>query len=409
MPTMDLELQKQDLLSRWKQAFNEIELIQQYKDKIQTEKYIPGFRYDLKDYGTPLFLKPEEKLFPEARSREISDYHFYGFAADGLPCFTSFGHRVSKVSWEGYYNYSDNVVEYVEFCMETGIPSTIKRLIYDNGEKVSYQSLIVNSRGSIPIYKGVPKEQIISGIIEDQHSLFCVIEKYTTEKGKILKADCIGIAPGTGEYRYEEIYRYDETGKLDEIRTISEDGKTSLAYVQLNNAINITQLSDEVAESMAAAIIETLLEADIEVPLSLLEINYKFITEYMPLLTPRSLAFTDEISREHMDEDIFDLIFLSTEVSHAYLHLNAGKFERLFRQFIQIIEREEKWDMGTAMLRKVAYLLTTGKMNNRIPVSNEFAAYAIDWESDMEEFEDILLECGVASSVIAAWKDRGWL
>jgi hypothetical protein len=110
-----------------------------------------------------------------------------------------------------------------------------------------------------------------------------------------------------------------------------------------------------------------------------------------------------------MDEDIFDLIFLSTEVSHAYLHLNAGKFEREFRQFVQIIEREEKWDMGTAMLRKVAYLLTTGKMNNRIPVSDEFAAYAIDWESDMEEFEDILGECGVASSVIASWKDRGWL
>jgi hypothetical protein len=409
MPTMDLELQKQDLLSRWKHAFNETVQLQQHKEKIVTEKYIPGFRYELKDYGTPLFLKPEERLFPEARSREISDYHYYGFTEDGMPCYTSFGHRVSKESWEGYYSYNNDVVEYVEYCMETGIPSTIKRFIYKDGQKAVYQSLSVNSRGSIPIYKGVPKEQIINGIIDDQHSLFCTIEHYTIENGRILKADCIGITPGVGEYNYEDIYSYDAGGKLDEIRTVREGGKTTLAYVQLNNNIDIVQLSSAVSENMALAIIDTLQEADIEVPLSLLEINYKFVTEYMPLLTPRSLAFTDEITQEHEDEDIFDLIFLSTEVSHAYMALNAGSFERLFRQFIQIIEREEKWEMGTAMLRRVAYLLTTSKLNNRIPVGEEFAAYAIDWESDMEEFEDILQECGVAGTVISSWKDRGWL
>jgi hypothetical protein len=409
MPTMDLELQKQDLLARWKHAFNEMKDLPTYKDKIQTEKYIPGFRYDLKDYGTPLFLKPEEKLFPEARSREIGDYHFYGFTADGLPCYTSFGHRVSKVSWEGFYSYSDQVVEYVEFCMETGIPSTIKRYIYNNGEKIGYQSISVNGRGNIPVYKGIPAAAIIAGMIDDQYSLFCTIEKYTSENGRILKADCIGIAPGDGEYRYEEIYRYDLTGRLDEIRTVYEDGKTSLAYVQLNNDIDIEQLLAAVSENMALAIIDTLLEARIEVPLSLLEINYKFVTEYLPLLTPRSLAFTDEISRNHADEDIFDLIFLSTEVSHAYIETNPANFERLFRQFIQIMEREEKWDLGAAMLRRVAYLLTTSKLNNKIPVASEFAAYAIDWESDMEEFEEILGECGVAGPVISSWKDRGWL
>lgn len=406
---MDLELQKQDLLSRWKHAFNEIGDLQKHKDKIQTEKYIPGFRYDLKDYGTALFLKPEEKLFPEARSREISDYHFYGFTADGLPCYTSFGHRVSKVSWEGCYSYSDTFVEYIEFCMETGIPSNIQRYIYNNGEKVCYQSLSVNSRGNIAIYKDVPAEEIIDGLINDQYSLSCTIEKYTSENGRILKADCVAIAPGDGEYRYEEIYRYDLTGRLDEIRTVYEDGKTSLAYVQLNNDIDIEQLSEAVSENMALAIIDTLLDAKIDVPLSLLEINYKFVTEYLPLLTPRSLAFTEEVTRNHEDEDIFDLIFLSTEISHAYIETNPSNFERLFRQFIQIVEREEKWDLGTAMLRRVAYLLTTNKLNNKIPVASEFAAYAIDWEADMEEFEEILGECGVGRPVISSWKDRGWL
>lgn len=406
---MDLELQKQDLLSRWKHAFKETALLQQFKDKTDKERYIPGFRYNLKDYGTALFLTPEEKIFPEARSREISDYHYYGFTSDGMPCYTSFSHRVSKQSWEGYYSYSKDIVEYVEFCMETGIPSTIKRIIYQDGAKLVYQSLAVNSRGSIPSYKGKPEQEIINGIIEDQHSLFCTIEHYTTEGGKIRKADCIAVAPGAGEYRYEDIYRYDANGKLDEIQTIYESGKASLSYVQLNNNIDVAQLSAALSENMANAIIDTLLQSDIEEPLSLLEINYRSVTEYLPLLTPRSLAFTDKISKEHEDEDIFDLIFLSTEVSHAFIEMDVTNFERLFRQFIQIVEREEKWDLGTAMLRKVAYLLTTSKLDNRIAVSKEFAAYAIDWETDMEEFEDILQECGVSANVITSWKDRGWL
>ena len=406
---MDLEIQKQEILARWKQAFNEIAEIQRYRDKIQTEKYIPGFRFDLKDYGTPLFLNREDRIFPEARSREIGDYHFYGFSADGLPCYTSFAHRISKMSWEGYYSYSDDLVEYVEFCKETGVPSSIKRYKLSNGEKVIYQSIQINGQGAHPGYKSIPREAIIQSIIGNQHSIYCTVEAFRAENGRIVSADCLAIAPGAGEYRYEEIYKYDTDGRLDEKRTVYEDGRTALAYVAPDQQVDINKLAEEVSESMAEAIIETLLEANIEVPLSLVEITYQSVNEYLPLLTPRSLAFTQETSRNHMDEDIFDLIFLATEISHAHIELNPAKFERSFRQFVQIIEREEKWDMGTAMLRRVAYLLTTKKLNNRIPVSDEFAAYAIDWESDMEEFEDILSECGVEGNVIASWKDRGWM
>ncbi len=408
---MDLEKLKQELLTRWKHAFNELSLLPEFKKKILTEKYVPGFRYDLKDYGTQAFMLPDGKVFPEARAREINDYHFYGFGADGKPVYTAFRHVVNNINWEAYYSYSDDLVEYVEFCIteHTQIPSCIKRILYKEGRKVGWQSLLLNTRGSANNFDGDTADEIIADMLGDQYSLFISIEKYHWEEDRIVTADGLGMAPGHGEFHYSQHYSYRPDGQLDEIRAVCETGNERLTWVRPDDAVNIQALEEEVAEKLAEAIIDTLVASRIETPLSLLEINYHEIAEYIPSLSPRSQAFTTEISRRHQDEDIFDLIFLSTELDHPYMNIRMEKFERPFKQFMQIIEREEKWEIAAAMLRKVAWLLTTNKLYGRLPVSDDFAAYAIDWESDMEEFERILGECGVVPDVISSWQEKGWL
>jgi hypothetical protein len=407
---MDLEILKQELLTRWKHAFNELSLLPEYKAKILTEKYVPAVRYDLKDYGTSAFLIPEGKLFPEARSREINDYHFYGLQEDSFPCYTSFRHVMNNTSCEGYYSYSDELVEYVEFYQtgHTFIPSCIKRIHFKDGQRSAWQSLFINTRGSDHEYEGSPDE-IMAAILEDQHSLVIRIEAYNWSDGRITTANGLAIAPGCGEYNYIQQYNYIGDGVLDEIRTYCESGADKLTWVRQEEGLNFQQLEEELVEKLAEAIVDTLAGAKAETPLSLLEINYHSIAEYIPSLSPRSQRFTADISRRHQDEDIFDLIFLATEMDHPYLPIEDEKFERPFRQFIQIIEREEKWELASGMLRKVAWLLTTNKLFNRLPVSDDFAAYAIDWESDMEEFERVLRECGVVPAVISAWQERGWL
>jgi hypothetical protein len=410
MQLMHLEILKQNLLSRWKQAFHEFDRLEEYKSTITSEKYIPGFRYDLDDYGTPAFLQPGGKLFPVAAVRELGDYHFYGFNEEGLPCYTSYGHSVNNVFWQGYYSYSKEWVEYIEYNVGTKIPSGIKRIQYDDkGQKVAYQSLTVNGRGAGEEYVAMSAEQKIESIMSYEHSLFCNVELYQLDNGRIVKAECLGIAPGAGEFKYENCYTYDSNGILDEIRTMYATGESELSYVKPDEKPDVQSLMTTVAEKMAIAIVDTLEEQKVETPLSLLELSYHYADAYIPSLSPRSVAFTKLISRQHPDEDIFDLIFLATELDHAYLEVKREQFERPFTQLMKIISKEEKWEMGSLMLRKVAHILTTGKLFGRIPVGDDFAAYAVDWGVEMEDFEDVLKECGATAKAIASWKERGWL
>ncbi|MBW8687469.1 hypothetical protein [Chitinophaga rhizophila] len=407
---MYLEILKENLLSRWKKAFTEFELLQQYKNNVTSEKYIPGFRYDLDDYGTPSFLHPEDKVFPVANVRELGDYHFYGLSADGLPCYTSYGQPLNNVFWQGYYTYGKEWVEYIEYNTDTKIPSGIKRIQFnEQGEKIVYQSLTVNGRGISEDYLDMTAEEKICSILSYEHSLFCTIEQYEREDGRIVGGQCLAITPGAGEYCYDHIYSYDEKGVLDEIRKVFDSGESELTYVQPAKNLDVYALINVVAEQMAVAVVDTLITQDVEKPLSLLELSYHYADSYTPALSPRSVAFTRRISRLHPDEDIFDLIFLATELDHAYLEIERNQFERPYTQLMKIISREEKWEMGTLMLRKVAHILTTEKLFGRIPVGEEFAAYAVDWGVEMEDFEDVLRACGVSNPLIDSWKERGWL
>ena len=58
---------------------------------------------------------------------------------------------------------------------------------------------------------------------------------------------------------------------------------------------------------------------------------------------------------------------------------------------------------------KLLCYLPKNKLNGKVPVSDDFVAYAIDWEMDDEPFEEILLECGQTPEIIEEWKAQGLL
>jgi hypothetical protein len=87
-------------------------------------------------------------------------------------------------------------------------------------------------------------------------------------------------------------------------------------------------------------------------------------------------------------------------------------FEKLFAQLEQMMEERDDSNLGRIMLRKAAYLLTRDALFGKVKVSDDFAAYAIDWSIEGHSdarFEEILGECGVQVGVIEIWKQRGML
>ena len=400
----------QDIFDRWVKAIDEMDTIASHREKVSIIKYAPSFRYDLRDYNKSNF-PAGGKVFDE-NPGELHDYHKYGMNNNGLPIYVFFEHNWNKVTWEGVYNYSDNQVEYLEFCINTNAPSCVQVVKYENNRKVSYQHFSLNARGSgYPLVKD-GKDAFIESIQNDQYSIISRIEKYVYEGERIVKAECFSLSPGIGQFSFEKIYTYDDQGELSEIRIFYPTGITQLEYVKIPADLRIEDLIDNLAEKMSGSIMEALVKQDFEEPIVLLELFYKCVDRYVPLLKVRFLSEKEEIIQMNGDEgmeglDAFEMLFLSG--SGDLIIIDHEAVERPLQQLVQLMEAKSDYDPGTTMLRKTALLLTQHKLDAKVAVSDDFVAYAIDWEMEGQQFEEILLECGQTSQIIEAWRAQGLL
>lgn len=393
------------LMERWEKAFDEIELLSEYHRSAKTFKYATGSCFDLKNYTKENF-SPENPLADTAPDDSVL-YNEYGFDASGLPCYTSFPYNGSKSKWEGYYTYNGHLVEYVEFNIQTRVPSCIERVLFEGNRKISFQRIFINTRGSAPAYIDLPKEEKISRIKNDKYSIHVQIEEYEYDNDKIVKAECFGIAPGKGEYEFQKIFSYDKRGYLDEIRDFYPEGSSRLSYARPAENYDLQEISDRLASLIAESVVDTLVKNKVESPVAMVELGYQYVYTYLPVVISRPESLKQEVIEG--GENIWEGLFLGFD---DLLHLDTIKFERLFEQFMQIIENTKDYKIGTRMLRKSASLLTKNRLMGKIPVADEFFTYVIDHSVEghsKDEFEEILKECGMEDNIIEDWNRRGWL
>jgi len=396
----------QQLIERWEKAFDEINLLPEYYDSAKVFKYAAGRCFELKDYPNEDF-QPERSLTDTADNKTIP-YYQYGLRSDGLPCYTSYPSKGTASKWEGYYIYNDQQVEYIEFNTQTKMPSCIERILFLNGRKTSFQRVFISTRASAPAWVGLSKEEAISRLKNDKYSIEASIEDYEYEGSKIVKADCHGMAPGQGEYKYYKTYLYDEKGELDEIRDFYSDGSSRLSYVRTEENYSLQDMSDRLAALIAGAVVDALIKNKVEIPVAIVELSYTYVYTYLPVVIARSESVKQDVIA-NCGENIWEGLFLDFD---ELLHLKTDTFERLFEQFIQIMEKTDNYESGRAMLRKSATLLTKSKLLGKVSVADEFVAYAIDKSVEghsNEAFKKILKECGLEENIIEAWNKRGWL
>ena len=395
------------IIERWKKAFDEIESITKYRGSTQTVKYAEQPCFELEKYTKTDF--PQGKPFSGIPDNDAHPYYKYGFNRDGLPCYTSFPNNGNTTSWEGYYTYSDDLVEYVEFNIETRIPSCIDRIVFAGQRKVSFQQILINTRASAPAYIGLSKEDAIARIQESEgHMIQALIQNYEYDGDRIIGADCVGMSPGAGKYEYKQLYSYNETGDLEEITNLYPNGVRQLSYVQIKEGQNAQTISNQLSLCLAESVITTLIKNKVESPVAIVELGYRYVANYLPVVVSRSESFKKEVIGKG-GAGIWENLFLGFD---DLLYFDTDNYEKLFVQFIQIIEETGDHEMGQTMLRNTAALLTKNKLFGRIAVSDEFFVYAIDHSiegHDKEDLKHILNECGLEEEVIEAWDKRGWL
>jgi hypothetical protein len=169
---------------------------------------------------------------------------------------------------------------------------------------------------------------------------------------------------------------------------------------------DIESIIESLARKMADAIVVSLTEAKVEQPLAVLSMIYRKVSNYVPNLEPMTLADMEDAIQSWGEELNWELLFLP---NGSGIKVKKQGMEVLLNQLTQEMDSAANYKLGTSMLRRAAFLLTTGRLNGKIEVSEDFVAYAIDWEGEGHAFEQILRDCGQKEDVIMEWKKKGWL
>ncbi len=410
----DLIKAKDQLIERWKHAFDEIDLLENYRAKVSSIKYATSSRYDLEDFSSGK-IKAGGKLTIEKPSYE--NHYEYGFDKNGSPVYSKHWHVWNKIEWAGFYRKESNLIEYVEFCVTSRIPSRLQRIILLDGKKILFESLAINggASGSKGTYWNRSKEECIELIMKSSIDLICTIEKYEYKNGSIDKSYGLYLMPGIGQYSYEDAYKYYDTGKLKEVRT-SFNGifPDRLKYFQSLDKTSLSVLSERLSRKLAELIIIILAEQEFISPLSLLVISYQCVGNYWPSL----VAITGELKDELIRDERYSFLEAFLAECHNMLpirrndylqYFNKSNIDADFQEFIQMITKKDNWNAGTKMLRKVSNILTTSKLEKKINVTDDFVAFPIDWELEGSELEKIIAQCGAEKKKIKEWKQLGWL
>jgi hypothetical protein len=384
-----------DLCERWRRAFVEIDKLAAYKAAGQTIRYADNFRFPLSGF-TPDDFPAGGPLTMERTSSTITAYYL---DTAGRPVFVSFGNPQERYyQWQGFYSYSPDLVEYIEFNLATGNPSDLERIVYGNGKKMNYQRLSLSSKGTNTVSVDDLRDEIMARTI--------AIEEYSYDGDRMAEVDCLYSGSGIDLLQYKKAYSYLDTGELDTIQSIYEHGRTKLIYVRPDPNFNEEHAVDDLAARLAALIIDTLVANNVQQPVALLNLSYRTIRSWIPTINPTSQADKAVVLENRRGKDVFGHLFIPPNYND--IDLDITRIERAWKQFFDYVERERRSNPGEQMLRKTARLLTLGKLDGKLAVADEFVAYALDGEFEINQLPRVLLECGLPETTLQEWKEKKW-
>ncbi len=394
----------EELLQGWGRAFAELALLEKYRERAVVIKYAHEDCFRLEDY-TPEHFPPGNELLDRIPDEIVLSYEEYGMGPDGLPCYCRTVFKDSNRQFAGFYRYSPTTVEYIQYNLTNRVPFIFHRMVFAGGHKVASLRAVANGGGHF--FTGMAPEEAVARARSDEHAIFLYTNGYEYEKGRIVRDLSNNRAAGVEEYHYEGKYVYNGDGQLIEIMDVYSDGMERLRYCHWNESEGLEGLTARLAGEMAESIVNALLAKKVRGPLALLQLSYHFADCYLPVLVPLSVAEKDEIVKA--GTATWEDFFLNT---NGLYDVRLTGMEKTFAQFMQQVKNLEGENRARRMLTRTAFLLTKSRLLGRIPVDQEFFAYAIDGSiegHDDEEFKDILLECGMGEELYATWKERGWM
>jgi hypothetical protein len=348
--------------------------------------------YDLKTY-TPRQFEPGGRSSEQPFPRD--DNWIYRLDDAGRPVEMETRHSFNRVDWHGTYEYTADAAEYVEWCVQTGVCSQYARMTIRDGVPAAFQRLAINARGSFPVWQGVARRTLVELIASDRKNYQIAIERYDVRDGRIEEGEAYTEGLGAPPMRSTLHYTY-AGDKLDRIieRSAAHGDRTVFAAPQ---ATSVERLSADLARRIAEKIVEAVRGRKKEFPLAALELSYRAVQSYVPVVIPCS------------ERDALSELCLCTAIDvRRWIQLREADFSPAIVDFQERLRSTEQYDAGTEMLRDAARQVTE-LARRQLTVTPDFVAYAIDWELEGDQLATILRECGASADAIRKFQSRGWI
>jgi hypothetical protein len=381
-----------DLWNRWQQAFDRFAELEGASLSGVRVVYANRDLFDLEEY-TPRKFPAGGRMFRE-QPESINSYHRYRLDAKGRPSHMAAGHTVNHFDWEGFYRYSMEEAEYLEFCLQTRVVSKYARMTLQNGIPKTYQKISINGGGSH--IGGATGKNAITRILQESYFPWTEVKKFEVANDRILSGKALVKAPGQSLHQLDLEYSYSDGGKLERILAIREDGSKHTAFSAKSRA-SMKELSAKLAERVASRTIEALQKVNRATPLQTVELSFRSVTNYVPGVIPAVEG-----------DSVSEMGIVSAKVQTNWIGLNEEDFEPEMAEFIERMNTAENWDPGSRMLRQAASLVTKLAPES-LQTAEGFVSFAIDWEFEGHELLSILKQCGATTATLKRLREIGWL
>lgn len=391
MSTDRLEALRDDLWARWRREWDRLPPKGSPPEAARVV-YARGPVYDLKAY-TPRAFKAGARVSAEP----IAGIDNWIYTLDGRnrPLSMESRHGFNRIDWRGVYRYTADEAEYAEWCLQTGVPSQYDRIVFERGAPATFQRLVINARGSFPVWRSLFRSRLASVIASDPKNYRMLIEAYDAPAGRIEQADQHSEGLGAPPMRSRLEYTYGN-GTLLRIVQLWPSGEKQTVFAARSRQ-SLAALADELSRRIADRTLERLAAAAFDAPLAAVELSFIGGEGYVPFIIPATTR--DDLSARGLCIAI---------ASERWLQLDREEFAPEVAEFEGRVRSGKAYAAGARMLRDAARQVTE-RAGGALSVAPGFVAYAIDWEAEGDDLEAILAECGASREALASFRDRGWI
>ncbi len=173
-----------ELIAGWAKAIDEIDVLNQYQKDVVAVKFATEPCFELEDFMPGSFF-PRNEFLDNIPSPVPYTYEEYGFGANGVPCYSKTMRRDGAPIFAGFYRYTHEKAEFVQYNLSIGVPCLFQRIVFEDGRKLRFMHAVANGGGAA--FSGKSREQAVIVAKSDERSIFLYVRHFEYQNGVIIR------------------------------------------------------------------------------------------------------------------------------------------------------------------------------------------------------------------------------